>query len=58
VADQGPYSGTPLVAAPAVAQLEIVKTGEVQRELNRKGDRLRPLDRAPARSAAARLTRA
>jgi glutamate-1-semialdehyde 2,1-aminomutase len=41
VADQGTYSGTPLVAAAAVAQLEILKTGEVQRELNRKGDRLR-----------------
>src|SRR5262249_8964576 len=35
------YSGTPLVAAAAIAQLEILKTGEVQRELNRKGDRLR-----------------
>jgi glutamate-1-semialdehyde 2,1-aminomutase len=41
VADQGTYSGTPLVAAAAVAQLEILKTGEVQRELNRKGDILR-----------------
>jgi len=41
VADQGTYSGTPLVAAAAIAQLEILKTGEVQRELNRKGDRLR-----------------
>jgi GAF domain-containing protein len=41
VADQGTYSGTPLVAAAAVAQLEILKTGEVQLELNRKGDRLR-----------------
>jgi glutamate-1-semialdehyde 2,1-aminomutase len=41
VADQGTYSGTPLVAAAAVAQLEILKTGEVQRELNRLGDRLR-----------------
>jgi glutamate-1-semialdehyde 2,1-aminomutase len=33
--------GTPLVAAAAIAQLEILKTGEVQRELNRKGDILR-----------------
>jgi glutamate-1-semialdehyde 2,1-aminomutase len=41
VADQGTYSGTPLVAAAGVAALEILKTGEVQRELNRKGDRLR-----------------
>ena len=41
VADQGTYSGTPLVAAAAIAQLEILKTGDVQRELNRKGDRLR-----------------
>jgi glutamate-1-semialdehyde 2,1-aminomutase len=41
VADQGTYSGTPLVAAAAVAQLEILKTGAVQRELNRLGDRLR-----------------
>src|SRR5262249_57740044 len=41
VADQGTYSGTPLVAAAAVAQLEVLKTGEVQRELNRLGDRLR-----------------
>jgi glutamate-1-semialdehyde 2,1-aminomutase len=41
VADQGTYSGTPLVAAAAVAQLEILRTGEVQRELNRKGDILR-----------------
>jgi glutamate-1-semialdehyde 2,1-aminomutase len=41
VADQGTYSGTPLVAAAAVAQLEILKTGEVQRELNRQGDILR-----------------
>jgi glutamate-1-semialdehyde 2,1-aminomutase len=41
VADQGTYSGTPMVAAAAVAQLEILRTGEVQRELNRKGDRLR-----------------
>jgi glutamate-1-semialdehyde 2,1-aminomutase len=41
VADQGTYSATPLVAAAAVAALEILKTGEVQRELNRLGDRLR-----------------
>ncbi len=41
VADQGTYSGTPLVAAAGIAALEILKTGEVQRELNRKGDRLR-----------------
>jgi glutamate-1-semialdehyde 2,1-aminomutase len=41
VADQGTYSGTPLVAAAGVAALEILKTGEVQRELNRLGDRLR-----------------
>lgn len=41
VADQGTYSATPLVAAAGVAALEILKTGEVQRELNRKGDRLR-----------------
>jgi glutamate-1-semialdehyde 2,1-aminomutase len=41
VADQGTYSGTPLVAAAAVAQLEILRTGDVQRELNRLGDRLR-----------------
>jgi len=41
VADQGTYSGTPLVAAAAIAQLEVLKTGEVQRELNRLGDRLR-----------------
>ena len=41
MADQGTYSGTPLVAAAAVAQLEILRTGEVQRELNRLGDRLR-----------------
>ena len=37
VADQGTYSGTPLVAAAAVAQLEILKTGEVQRELEGVG---------------------
>jgi glutamate-1-semialdehyde 2,1-aminomutase len=41
VADQGTYSATPLVAAAAVAALEILRTGEVQRELNRLGDRLR-----------------
>src|SRR5688572_850794 len=41
VADQGTYSGTPLVAAAAVAQLEILKTGAVQKDLNRTGDRLR-----------------
>src|SRR5215510_2405094 len=41
VADQGTYSGTPLVAAAGVAALEILKTGEIQRELNRLGDRLR-----------------
>ena len=41
VADQGTYSGTPLIAAAGVAALEILRTGEVQRELNRKGDRLR-----------------
>ena len=41
MADQGTYSGTPLVAAAGVAALEILKTGQVQRELNRLGDRLR-----------------
>jgi glutamate-1-semialdehyde 2,1-aminomutase len=41
VADQGTFSGTPLVAAAGVAALEILGTGEVQRELNRRGDRLR-----------------
>ena len=41
VADQGTYSGTPLIAAAGVAALEILKTGEVQKELNRIGDRLR-----------------
>lgn len=41
VADQGTYSATPLVAAAGVAALEILKTGEVQRELNRLGERLR-----------------
>jgi glutamate-1-semialdehyde 2,1-aminomutase len=41
VADQGTYSATPLIAAAGVAALEILKPGDVQRELNRKGDRLR-----------------
>src|SRR5204862_7082891 len=41
VAAQGTHSGTPLIAAAGVAALEILKTGEVQRELNRLGDRLR-----------------
>lgn len=41
VADQGTYSATPLAAAAAVASLEILRTGEVQREMNRLGDRLR-----------------
>jgi glutamate-1-semialdehyde 2,1-aminomutase len=41
VADQGTYSATPLIAAAGVAALEILKTGEVQRRLNRQGDRLR-----------------
>ena len=41
VADQGTYSATPLIAAAGVAALEILKVGDVQRELNRKGDRLR-----------------
>jgi len=41
VADQGTYSATPLVAAAGVAALEVLRTGEVQRELNRLGDRLR-----------------
>ena len=41
VADQGTYSGTPLVAAAGVAALEILKTGEVQKELTRITDRLR-----------------
>ena len=41
VADQGTYSATPLIAAAGVAALEILRTGDVQRELNRKGDRLR-----------------
>ena len=41
VADQGTFSGTPLLAAAGVAALEFLRTGEVQRELNRIGDRLR-----------------
>jgi glutamate-1-semialdehyde 2,1-aminomutase len=41
VADQGTYSGTPLIAAAGVAALELLKTGAVQKELNRIGDRLR-----------------
>ncbi|HEU5319890.1 MAG TPA: aminotransferase class III-fold pyridoxal phosphate-dependent enzyme [Methylomirabilota bacterium] len=41
VADQGTYSATPLVAAAGVAALEILKTGQVQRELSRLGERLR-----------------
>jgi len=41
VADQGTYSATPLIAAAGVAALEILKTGEVQRRLNRQGDQLR-----------------
>jgi len=41
VADQGTYSGTPLLAAAGVAALEVLRTGEVQKELNRIGDRLR-----------------
>lgn len=41
VADQGTWSATPLIAAAGVAALEILRTGEVQRELNRLGDRLR-----------------
>jgi glutamate-1-semialdehyde 2,1-aminomutase len=41
VADQGTYSGTPLLAAAGVAALEILKTGFVQKDLNRLGDRLR-----------------
>ena len=41
VADQGTYSATPLIAAAGVAALEILRTGEVQHELNRLGDRLR-----------------
>ncbi|HXH84385.1 MAG TPA: aminotransferase class III-fold pyridoxal phosphate-dependent enzyme [Candidatus Tectomicrobia bacterium] len=41
VADQGTHSAAPLVAAAGIAALEILRTGEVQRELNRLGDRLR-----------------
>ena len=41
VADQGTYSGTPLIAAAGVAALELLRTGAVQKELNRIGDRLR-----------------
>ena len=41
VADQGTYSGTPLIAAAGVAALELLKTGAVQKDLNRIGDRLR-----------------
>jgi glutamate-1-semialdehyde 2,1-aminomutase len=41
VADQGTYSGTPLIAAAGVAALEILKTGEVQKHVNRLGERLR-----------------
>jgi glutamate-1-semialdehyde 2,1-aminomutase len=41
VADQGTYSGTPLIAAAGVAALEILKTGKVQKELNALGDRLK-----------------
>jgi glutamate-1-semialdehyde 2,1-aminomutase len=41
VADQGTYSATPLVAAAGVAALEILKTGEVQKHINRLGDRVR-----------------
>jgi glutamate-1-semialdehyde 2,1-aminomutase len=41
VADQGTYSGTPLVAAAGVAALGILKTGEVQQHVNRLGDRIR-----------------
>jgi glutamate-1-semialdehyde 2,1-aminomutase len=41
VADQGTYSGTPLLAAAGVAALELLKTGEVQRHANRLGDQLR-----------------
>src|SRR5207245_9180687 len=35
VADQGTYSGTPLLAAAGVAAPEIPRTGEVQRDANR-----------------------
>jgi glutamate-1-semialdehyde 2,1-aminomutase len=41
VADQGTHSGTPLLAAAGVAALEVLKTGEVQKHLNRLGDRVR-----------------
>ena len=41
VADQGTFSGTPLIAASGVAALEILKTGEVQKHINRLGDRIR-----------------
>ncbi len=41
VADQGTHSAAPLLAAAGVAALEVLRTGEVQRELNRLGDRLR-----------------
>jgi glutamate-1-semialdehyde 2,1-aminomutase len=41
VADQGTYSATPLIAAAGVSALEILRTGEVQKRLNRQGDRLR-----------------
>jgi glutamate-1-semialdehyde 2,1-aminomutase len=41
VADQGTHSATPIVAAAGIAALEVLKTGEVQRRLNRLGDRLR-----------------
>src|SRR4029450_7800432 len=34
VADQGTYSGTPLIAAAGVAALEVLRTGDVQKELN------------------------
>lgn len=41
VADQGTHSASPIIAAAGVAALEVLKTGEVQRELNRLGERLR-----------------
>jgi glutamate-1-semialdehyde 2,1-aminomutase len=41
VADQGTHSASPIIAAAGVAALEVLRTGEVQRELNRLGDRLR-----------------
>jgi glutamate-1-semialdehyde 2,1-aminomutase len=41
VADQGTHSASPIVAAAGVAALEILRTGQVQKELNRLGDRLR-----------------